>query len=72
MAKKKLPNIGNNIHYLISGQQTLMDPQGSFLFVLFVFVFFFKSWYRLGKRNRLFGLKGKFGLFENKQQQHSQ
>lgn len=68
MAIKKLLNIGNNIHYLISGQQTLMDPQGSFLFV---FVFF-KSWYRLGKRNRLFGLKGKFGLFENKQQQHSQ
>lgn len=39
MAIKKLPNIGNNIHYLISGQQTLMDPQGSFLFVMFVFVF---------------------------------
>lgn len=67
MAIKKLPNIGNNIHYLISGQQTLMDPQGSFLFVLFCFCFF-KSWYRLGKRNRLFGLKGKFVLFENNQQ----
>lgn len=40
MAIKQLPNIGNNMHYLISGQQTSMDPQGSFFFC-FIFVFVF-------------------------------
>lgn len=34
MAIKDFPNIGNNIQYIISGQQTLVDPQGSFIILL--------------------------------------
>lgn len=34
MAIKDFPNIGNNIQYLISGQQTSIDPQGSFIILL--------------------------------------
>lgn len=38
MSIKNLPNIGNNIYYLISGQRTLMDPQDRFCSVLFCFL----------------------------------
>lgn len=31
MAIKNFPKIGNNIQYLISGQQTFVDTQGSLL-----------------------------------------
>jgi hypothetical protein len=43
---KNLPNIGNNTLYLISDQQTLMDPWGrvfGFVVVLFCFLFFLNS-----------------------------